>query len=132
MKKKTGLIVKIFLGIILLILILLFTVPLLFKEQIRIKVEQVINKSVNATVKFADYKLGFFRDFPNLSFSLNNVSVVGVAKFQNDTLAAFRSLDLVFASSIQRREMTFENNQTIPFLCIYYVSPSRCWSDKRH
>jgi len=96
MKKTTGIIVKIFLGIILLILVLLFTVPLIFKEQIRTKVEQVINGSVNASVKFDDYKLGFFRNFPNLTFSLNDVSVVGIDKFENDTLAGFRSFDLVF------------------------------------
>ena len=96
MKKITGIILKILLGFILLILILLFTVPLLFKEKIRTKVEQVINESVNASVKFEDYKLGFFRNFPNLSFSLNGVSVVGVDKFKNDTLAGFKSFNLVF------------------------------------
>ena len=96
MKKTTGKIVKILLGIILLILVLLFTIPLIFKKQIKIKVEQTINASVNASVKFEDYKLGFFRDFPNLSFSLDRVSVVGVNKFQGDTLAAFKSMDLVF------------------------------------
>ena len=96
MKKTAGIIVKIFLGIILLILVLLFTVPLIFKEKIRTKVEQVINGSVNATVKFDDYKLGFFRNFPNLTFSLNGVSVVGIDKFENDTLAGFKSFDLVF------------------------------------
>ncbi len=36
----------------LLILILLFTVPVLFKEKIKTKVEQVINESVNAKVNF--------------------------------------------------------------------------------
>ena len=96
MKKTVSIIIKIFVGILLLILVLLFTVPLIFKKQIKTRVEQVINKSVNATVKFEDYKLGFFRDFPNLSFSLYNVSVVGVKKFENDTLAAFKSFDLVF------------------------------------
>ena len=96
MKKTARIIIKIFLGLILLILILLFTVPIIFKKQIKTKVEQLINESVNATVKFEDYKLGFFRDFPNLSFSLNRVSVVGVDKFNNDTLAAFKSFDLVF------------------------------------
>ena len=96
MKKTAGIIVKIFLGIILLILVLLFTVPLIFKEKIRTKVEQVINGSVNATVKFDDYKLGFFHNFPNLTFSLNGVSVVGIDKFENDTLAGFKSFDLVF------------------------------------
>jgi len=96
MKKAAGIIVKILLGLILLILILLFTVPIIFKEQIRTKVEQVINESVNASVKFEDYKLGFFRNFPNLSFSLKGLSVVGVDKFENDTLVGFKSFDLVF------------------------------------
>ncbi len=96
MKKATGILVKILLGLILLILVLLFTVPIIFKEQIRTKVEQVINESVNATVKFEDYKLGFFKNFPNLSFSLNGVSVVGIDKFEDDTLGGFKSFDLVF------------------------------------
>ncbi len=34
--------------------------------------------SLSAKVTFGDYKLGFFRNFPNLAFSLNNVSVVGI------------------------------------------------------
>lgn len=96
MKNITGIALKTLLGLILLILILLFTVPLIFKEKIRTKVEQVINESVNASVKFEDYKLGFFRNFPNLSFTLKNGSVVGINKFQNDTLAGFKSFDLVF------------------------------------
>ena len=96
MKKTSGIILKVFLGFILLILILLFTIPLLFKEKIRGKVEQVIDESVNASVKFEDYKLGFFRNFPNLSFSLNDVTVVGINKFENDTLAGFKSFNMVF------------------------------------
>lgn len=96
MKKTAGIIVKVFLGIILLILVLLFAIPIIFKEQIRTKVELVINESVNATVKFKDYKLGFFRNFPNLSFSMNDLSVVGKDKFANDTLAGFKSFNLVF------------------------------------
>ena len=96
MKKAAGIIVKSLFGLILLILVLLFTIPIVFRKQIKAKVERVINSSVNATVKFDSYKLGFFKDFPNLSFSLNDVSVVGVASYQNDTLAAFKSFDLVF------------------------------------
>jgi uncharacterized protein involved in outer membrane biogenesis len=96
MKKIISLILKILLGLILIILVLLFTVPIIFKDKIRTKVEQVINESVNAQVKFDDYKLGFFRNFPNLSFSLTGLSVTGVDKFRNDTLAGFKSFDLVF------------------------------------
>ncbi|MBN2862040.1 MAG: AsmA family protein [Bacteroidales bacterium] len=96
MKKLSRIILLSLGGLILLILVLLFTVPLLFKDKIRAKVEQVINESVNAKVNFDAYKLGFFKDFPNLSFSLDNVSVVGIDKFENDTLAAFKSFNLVF------------------------------------
>jgi predicted ester cyclase len=96
MKKITGKIIKALLGLIILVLVLLFTIPVLFKEKIKTKVESVINESVNARVTFADYKLSFFRNFPNLSFSMKDLYVVGVAKFEGDTLAGFRSFDLVF------------------------------------
>ena len=96
MKRIAGKIVKILLGIILLIIVVLFTIPILFKQQIKSKVEQVINESVNATVQFNDYKLGFFRNFPNLSFSLKGLTVVGLDRFENDTLVGFKSFDLVF------------------------------------
>ena len=96
MKKLLGVVLKVILGLILVILIALFTIPIIFKDKIRTKVEQVINESVNAKVQFEDYKLGFFKNFPNLSFSLNGLSVVGVDKFENDTLAGFKSFSLVF------------------------------------
>lgn len=96
MKKTARVVLKIFIGIIILILVLLFTIPIIFKKQIKAKVEQTINSSVDATVKFTDYKLGFFKDFPNLTFSLENLSVTGLGKFEGDTLAAFKSFDLAF------------------------------------
>jgi hypothetical protein len=96
MKKAASIIIKILAGFILLILILLFTVPIIFKEKIKTKVEQYITESLNATVRFEDYNLGLFRNFPNLSFSLTGLSVVGVDKFNNDTLAAFKSFSIVF------------------------------------
>lgn len=110
MKKTTGIIVKILLGLILLVFVLLFTLPLIFKDKIRTKVEQVINESVNATVKFDDYKLGFFRNFPNLSFSMDNLSVVGIDKFENDTLAGFKSVSLVFNLSSLFKKTGYEVN----------------------
>jgi uncharacterized protein involved in outer membrane biogenesis len=91
-----------------LILIILFIVPIIFKKQIKTKVEQTINASVNATVKFEDYKLGFFRDFPNLTFSLNRLSVVGAREFQNDTLVALKSMDLVFNLSSLFKKTGYE------------------------
>ncbi|MGC1389853.1 MAG: AsmA-like C-terminal region-containing protein [Bacteroidales bacterium] len=113
MKKMAGIIIKIILGIILLILVLLFTVPIIFKKQIKARVEQTINSSVNAKVKFEDYKVGFFSNFPNLSFSLYNMSVVGANKFENDTLAAFKSFDLVFNLSSLFKKSGYEVNSIV-------------------
>ena len=95
MKKITGIFLKLILGFILLILILIFTIPVIFKDKIKTRIEQVINESVNAKVNFEDYKLGFIKNFPDLTFSLYNVSVAGIDKFENDTLADLGSLNLV-------------------------------------
>lgn len=96
MKKAAGIILKSLGGLIILILVLLFTIPLVFKDKIRTTVENTINESVNAKVKFADYKLSFFKNFPNMAFSMKSLSVTGVNKFEGDTLAGFESFDLVF------------------------------------
>jgi hypothetical protein len=96
MKKLSSLILKIAGGIILLLLLLLFIIPLVFKESLRTKVEQAMESSLNARIKFEDYSLSFFRNFPNLSFSLEGLTVTGISKFDNDTLASVGSFDLVF------------------------------------
>ena len=96
MKKVLKIILKTLIGLIVLIMIAIVAVPLLFKEKIKVKVEQVINETVNAQVKFDDYSLSFIRNFPNLAFSLEDVSVVGVDKFAGDTLAGFKSFGFVF------------------------------------
>ena len=108
MKNYTGKIVKIFAGFILLIIILLIAIPILFKDKIKTKVVEVINQSVNATLTFGDYKLGFFRNFPNLTFSLGNLSVVGKDKFETDTLAAITSFDMVLNLSSLFKKSGYE------------------------
>jgi hypothetical protein len=96
MKKIVSIILKIVGVLLILILLLLFTIPVIFKKQIKTEVEKVINGSVNANLTFKDYKLGFFKNFPNLSFSLENMYITGIDKFKGDTLAGFKSFDMVF------------------------------------
>lgn len=96
MKKALKIFLITILSVFILSLALLITFPLVFKDKIRIKVEKVINESVNARVSFGDYSLGFFRNFPNLSFSINDLMISGIEKFENDTLASVSSLSLVF------------------------------------
>src|SRR5690606_28048727 len=61
--------------------------PFLFKDKIIAAVKTEINKNVNAKVDFGDFSLSIFRDFPNLSFAINNVSVINLKPFEGDTLA---------------------------------------------
>jgi predicted ester cyclase len=61
--------------------------PFLFKDKIIAAVKTEINKNVNAKVDFGDFSLSIFRDFPNLSFAINDVSVINLKPFEGDTLA---------------------------------------------
>ena len=91
--KITGLII----GSLLVIIITAgLVIPIIFKDKIKDKVETEINSMVNARVKFSGYKLSLFRAFPNISFTLKDLNVTGVDKFEGDTLAAVKSFSLVF------------------------------------
>src|SRR5215510_2690736 len=81
-------------GITLLVLIVLaFLIPVLFKKQITELVKKEINKSLIATVDFKDVSLSLFRHFPKISIALNDLSVVGTNEFAKDTLIAAKELD---------------------------------------
>ena len=82
-------ILRILLILILVILIALIVTPVLFKKQLLEKAKEVANTSVNAKIDFSDLKLSFFKDFPRLTASLYDVSVVGIETFEGDTLVAF-------------------------------------------
>jgi len=83
-------------ALIVLVIAAALIVPFAFKDKIRAKLETQISSSVNADVKFADYKVSLFRAFPNVAFSVSDLSITGVGSFQGDTLAFVKSLDLVF------------------------------------
>lgn len=113
MKKTAGWILKITGGLLALILILLFTIPALFKEKIRTGVEKIVNESVNARVSFEGYRIGFFRNFPNLSFGLDGLSVAGTGNFEGDTLAELKSFNLVFNMASLFKKSGFEIKSVI-------------------
>ena len=69
----------------------LVSIPYLFKDQINAAIKAQIDKSVNAKVDYADYDLSLIRSFPDLSFGLNNLSIVGIDDFKGDTLMYIKS-----------------------------------------
>src|SRR6266571_2404747 len=82
-------------GISLLILIvLLIALPFMFKGKLIQLAKDETNKNLNAKVDFGEFNLSIFSSFPDFRFSINNVSVVGIGDFENDTLAYLKKLQL--------------------------------------
>jgi hypothetical protein len=82
-------------GISLLILIIiLISLPFLFKGKLIQLAKDEANNNLNAKVDFGDFDLTIFSSFPDFRFSINNVSVVGTGDFEKDTLAYLKKLQL--------------------------------------
>ncbi|MFA0961843.1 AsmA-like C-terminal region-containing protein [Roseivirga sp. BDSF3-8] len=77
------------------LLIALLLVPILFKGKIQERVQTEINKSVNAEVKFDNLSVSFLKNFPDVTASLNDLSVVNKAPFEGDTLMSANELEIV-------------------------------------
>lgn len=77
------------------LLIALLFVPVLFKGKIQEKVQQEINNSVNAEVSFNELSVSFFRHFPDVTASLNDLEVINKAPFEGDTLMSADELEIV-------------------------------------
>ena len=78
-----------------LLLLLLVLVPVLFAGKISDRVKTQLNRTLLARVDWRSAGLGFFHDFPNLTLTLDDFSIVGVGKFQGDTLAAIPRFRIV-------------------------------------
>lgn len=82
-------------AVLVLVLALLFVLPLLFKDQIAQRVKTEVNRNLDARVDWRDVGLSFFRNFPNLTLTLDDLTAANVGRFQGDTLAAVRHLRVV-------------------------------------
>lgn len=77
--------------LVLLLVVAVVAVPFVFKGKINEKVKEEINNQVNAKVDYSDYSLSLIRSFPNFSFSLSDLSVVGTGVFKGDTLLSIKN-----------------------------------------
>lgn len=84
-------------SILVVLLLLLILLPVLFKDQIFEKVDQQVAKTVNADVYYDsdNISLSLLRNFPNVTASLEDFSIVGRAPFAGDTLVSAQSFEIV-------------------------------------
>jgi hypothetical protein len=85
------------LAIVLVLVLGIFVIPIIFKDDIRNLISRKLNENLDATVYFdADkFDISLLRNFPNLTVSMGDFGVVGKGDFAGDTLthvADFRLL----------------------------------------
>jgi hypothetical protein len=72
----------------------LFAIPYFFKDQIKAKIAEAINESVDAKVSFADADLSLFKNFPNATVGIEKLVIINKAPFEGDTLVSLGELNL--------------------------------------
>jgi hypothetical protein len=95
--------------LVLILLISAFAIPYFFKDQIKAKIQTVINEKVDAKVAFADADLSLFKNFPNANVTIEKLSIINKAPFEGDTLAAFEELNL----KMSIKELLKDDNETM-------------------
>jgi len=80
--------------IILIIAASLFAIPYFFKDQIKAKITEAINKKVDAKISFSDADLSLFKNFPKATVTLDKLLIINKAPFEGDTLVSLGELNL--------------------------------------
>lgn len=119
---------KIFAVVLIVLIILLFLTPIIFKGKITEIVKEQINNNVHATVNFNEVSLSLIKSFPDFNLSITDLSIVGKEPFENYPLAQIKelNLDLNFMSVIKGDEIKI--NQIVvdrPIIKVWVLKDGR-------
>ncbi len=110
-------ILKILAVIITLLIGTIIITPYFFKDKIAALAKEEINKNVNALVDFKDVSLSLFSNFPDFTFGISGLEVVGIDQFDKETLFKSENISLtldlasVFAGDYTVKEIHMENSE---------------------
>ena len=85
---------KILAATLIFLLIVILVLPYAFRGKITELAKKEINENVNSKVDFSDISLSLIRNFPDFSLRLGDLSVLGNAPFEDDTLFYAQNLDI--------------------------------------
>ena len=74
------------------ILALLFLTPIVFEDQIKQQIKKTANEKLSAELNYSDVSLSFFRHFPSLTLTLNDLSLNGSAPFNNEKFVTSKEI----------------------------------------
>ncbi len=85
-----------FAGFLAVFFIILLALPFFFKDQIQKKIDEELQKSIQAEVHFDLDKFGlsFIRNFPNVSVSVQDFGIIGQENFAGDTLLSVKYVNV--------------------------------------
>jgi hypothetical protein len=85
-----------FFGVVLTLVLVLAAVPYFFKDQIKAKLLNEIDKRIDADFYFGDMSISSFKHFPHMTMDLHNFYILGKEKFKGDTLGDAKVLSVSF------------------------------------
>ncbi|SHF87524.1 AsmA-like C-terminal region-containing protein [Flavobacterium defluvii] len=90
------------------ILALLFLTPIVFEDQIKEQIKKTANERLSAELNYSDVSVSFFRHFPSLTLTLDNLSLNGSAPYKNEKFITAKEVSfginvasLVFSKSVK-------------------------------
>ena len=78
----------------LLLLMIVISLPFIFKDKLVEVFKTELNNSVNAKVDFGDFDLTLFSSFPDFTFDIQAISVTGVNEFEGVSLAKIKKTSI--------------------------------------
>ncbi len=94
--KLTKVVKRIFSTVLLLVILIIgaaIAIPYFFKDEILVKIKEEANNTLNAKVDFADVDLSLLRSFPDFSFKMDELSVIGINDFEGINLVKAKNID---------------------------------------
>ena len=90
------------------ILGLLFLTPIIFEDQIKDQIKKTANERLSAELNYSDVSVSFFRHFPSLTLTLNDLSLNGSAPYTSEKFITAKEVSfginvasLVFGRSVK-------------------------------
>ncbi|OXB05927.1 AsmA-like C-terminal region-containing protein [Flavobacterium pectinovorum] len=90
------------------ILGLLFLTPIIFEDQIKDQIKKTANERLSAELNYSDVSVSFFRHFPSLTLTLNDLSLNGSAPYKAEKFITAKEVSfginvasLVFGRSVK-------------------------------
>lgn len=83
--------------VIVLLMVVVFTAPIIFKDDIKKVIDESIAENINAQVYYDTdgFSLSLIPNFPNFTFSMSNFGIAGNGVFEKDTLVHVGSFEFV-------------------------------------